>query len=402
VADLHFEEVTKVFPDGTLAVDRVSLSVDDGQVLVLVGPSGCGKTTLLRMAAGLEELTEGVIRIGDRIVNDVSSKERDIAMVFQNYALYPHMTVEHNMGFGLKLRHVPRSRIRELVGSAAQRLSLSDQLAKKPRQLSGGQRQRVAMGRAIVREPKAFLLDEPLSNLDAKLRTQMRTEIARIQRELGVTTVYVTHDQTEAMTLGDVVAVMRNGVVQQVASPDDVYSNPENLFVAGFIGSPAMNLVSGTLQVDGAGLAVEIGSTRFALPRELLARRPRLSEYAGRCVAVGIRPEHIDDATLVPTPDATRCLDVEVELRERMGAETYVYFSLDAPPVAADELLELAADNDASTATDLVERAQRGRAQVVARLNPASRAREGESLRLVVNTDQLHFFDLDTGTRIDG
>jgi multiple sugar transport system ATP-binding protein len=279
---------------------------------------------------------------------------------------------------------------------------LSDQLAKKPRQLSGGQRQRVAMGRAIVREPKAFLLDEPLSNLDAKLRTQMRTEIARIQRELGVTTVYVTHDQTEAMTLGDVVAVMRNGVVQQVASPDDVYSNPENLFVAGFIGSPAMNLVSGTLQVDGAGLAVEIGSTRFALPRELLARRPRLSEYAGRCVAVGIRPEHIDDATLVPTPDATRCLDVEVELRERMGAETYVYFSLDAPPVAADELLELAADNDASTATDLVERAQRGRAQVVARLNPASRAREGESLRLVVNTDQLHFFDLDTGTRIDG
>src|SRR5437763_1555128 len=284
MAEISFDEVTKVYPDGTEAVSAVDLEIEDGTLMVLVGPSGCGKTTLLRMVAGLEEITKGQIRIGDRVINDVEAKNRDLAMVFQNYALYPHMTCYDNMAFGLKLRKVPKKEIDRRVRETARTLGLEEQLRKKPKALSGGQRQRVAMGRAIVREPKAFLMDEPLSNLDAKLRVQMRTEISRIQRDLGVTMIYVTHDQTEAMTMGDKVAVLNRGVLQQVDSPQEMYDHPTNLFVAGFIGSPAMNMAEATVTADNGIAWVEFAGFRLRIPDAGLADRPRLREYAGRRV----------------------------------------------------------------------------------------------------------------------
>jgi len=295
VAAIELEQLTKVYPDGTRAVQGLDLEVADGEFVVFVGPSGCGKTSALRMIAGLEEITSGTVRVGGAVVNDLPPKARDMAMIFQNYALYPHMNAFDNMAFGLRMRGVDRGEIRRRVESAAEILGLSDVLNKKPRHLSGGQRQRVAMGRAIVREPKAFLMDEPLSNLDAKMRVQMRAEIARIQRDLAVTTVYVTHDQSEAMTLGDRVCVLRGGVLQQVDRPQALYARPVNLFVAGFIGSPAMNLVEATIVERDGGLAVRFGPHELAVPAEVVAARPALAGYAGRRLALGIRPEDIGD-----------------------------------------------------------------------------------------------------------
>jgi multiple sugar transport system ATP-binding protein len=299
MSEIVFEGVSKVFDDGTVAVNSLDLTVEDGTLMVLVGPSGCGKTTSLRMVAGLEQATAGEIKIGERVVNDVAPKDRDIAMVFQNYALYPHMTVYDNMAFGLKLRKMKKPDIQERVDDTARTLELFDLLTRKPGQLSGGQRQRVAMGRAIVREPKAFLMDEPLSNLDAKLRVQMRSEISRLQRDVNVTSLYVTHDQVEAMTMGDSVAVLKKGFLQQVDKPQNLYRKPANLFVAGFIGSPAMNIVPATLQSENGSRWIEFGAHRLALPDEVIGQRPALEGYVGREVFVGIRPEQMEDAALV-------------------------------------------------------------------------------------------------------
>ena len=302
MAGVTFQGVSKIYPDGTRAVNDLNLGINDGEFMVLVGPSGCGKTTALRMVAGLEDISEGQLKIGDRVVNYVPPRDRDIAMVFQSYALYPHLTVYDNIAFGLKLKKMPKEEIDKRVQNAAQVLGLESFLDRKPRALSGGQRQRVAMGRAIVREPAAFLMDEPLSNLDAKLRVQMRAEIAKLQSDLGTTTVYVTHDQIEAMTMGDRVAVMRKGELQQVAAPQELYDRPLNLFVAGFIGSPSMNLVEATLERANGGLAAVAGSQRIALGDETLSARPALKQFEGRPVILGIRPEDLEDAELAPTP----------------------------------------------------------------------------------------------------
>src|SRR5438034_5013166 len=296
MSDIEFADVAKVYPDGTRAVDSLDLEIQDGEFMVFVGPSGCGKTTALRMVAGLEEISEGTIRIGDRIVNQISPKDRDIAMVFQTYALYPHMTVEENLAFGLRLRKLSKIEIGRRVNAAATTLGLEDFLQRKPRALSGGQRQRVAMGRAIVREPRAYLMDEPLSNLDAKLRVQMRAEIHKLQRELGVTTIYVTHDQVEAMTMGDRVAVMRSGHLQQVDAPERIYEQPANQFVAGFIGSPPMNMIAAKLNRSDEGLVVTFGGHRVVVDPEIVRARPALRGYEGGDVVLGIRPEDFEDA----------------------------------------------------------------------------------------------------------
>jgi multiple sugar transport system ATP-binding protein len=322
VGQITFEQVWKVYPDGTQAVRAIDLAVPDGSLMVLVGPSGCGKTTLLRMVAGLEEITAGTISIGDRVVNDVPAKSRDIAMIFQNYALYPHMSVYDNQAFGLKLRRMPKAEIDRRVREVAGILGLTDQLAKKPGQLSGGQRQRVAMGRAIVRQPEAFLMDEPLSNLDAKLRVQMRSEISRMQRDLGTTTIYVTHDQTEAMTMGTQVAVMKSGDLQQVAPPDVLFERPTNLFVAAFIGSPAMNLVEATVQRENGSTFVDFAGIRLRIEDEALAMRPRLGAYDGKPLVLGIRPDAMDDAALVSDATADRRFTAGVELRETVGTRS--------------------------------------------------------------------------------
>src|SRR5215510_7732400 len=334
MAEIGLEGVTKVFKDGTQAVHTLALQMPDGKLMVLVGPSGCGKTTVLRMIAGLEDLTEGKILIGGREVNEVPPGDRDVAMVFQNYALYPHMTVYQNMALSLRIRRIGRDEVRQRVHEAARILHLEELLNKRPRELSGGQRQRVAMGRAIVRNPQAFLMDEPLSNLDAKLRVQMRAEILRIQQGLEVTTVYVTHDQTEAMTLGDHVAVMKNGILQQVAAPHELYTDPVNLFVGGFIGSPAMNIVQATITSAGdGGLAIEFGGNRIRIPEQVAAARPRLESFRDRDVIVGIRPENLEDAALVSGAEQDSRFPVTVDLREGMGSDVYLHFSVDAPPV---------------------------------------------------------------------
>jgi multiple sugar transport system ATP-binding protein len=398
LAEVTLEGVEKVYPDGTKAVEDLHLSIGDGEFIVLVGPSGCGKTTALRMVAGLEEISGGEVRIGERVVNHVPPKDRDIAMVFQNYALYPHLSVRENMGFGLKLRKVPGDEINTRVEKAARILGLEDFLDRKPRNLSGGQRQRVAMGRAIVREPQAFLMDEPLSNLDAKLRVQMRAEIARIQRDLDVTTLYVTHDQTEAMTMGDRVAVMRKGLLQQVDSPQVLYDRPDNVFVAGFIGSPAMNMVQASIETSDGSTFVRVGEQRLRVADELMAARPGLAAYDGRKLVLGIRPEEMEDAACAGESPDDRRLRATVELVEQMGSEAYVHFSLDAPPVLTDDTRELA--SDVGLDDQLEQRGGQATSALVARVSPRTRAAKGDSIDLVVDTSRLHFFDLDTSLAV--
>ena len=353
MAEVAFEDVAKVYPDGTRAVNDLDLEIEDGEFMVLVGPSGCGKTTALRMVAGLEDISEGVMRIGDRVVNHVPSRDRDIAMVFQSYALYPHLSVYDNIAFGLKLRKTPKSEINERVDKAAELLGLQDFLDRKPRALSGGQRQRVAMGRAIVREPAAFLMDEPLSNLDAKLRVQMRAEIAQLQRDLETTTIYVTHDQVEAMTMGDRVAVMRKGELQQVAPPQELYDRPVNLFVGGFIGSPAMNLLEAKLERDGSNLVAVAGSQRIALDEETIKARPGLTRFEGRDVILGIRPEDLEDAGLAADAPPDQRLRGETSLTEALGAEIMVHFKIDARAAKTEDVRELAKDAGTEGLPDL-------------------------------------------------
>ena len=388
MAQIALESVSKVYPDGTRAVHDLNLDIADGELAVFVGPSGCGKTSALRMIAGLEEITGGEIRVGDQVVNDLPPKDRDIAMIFQNYALYPHMSSYTNMAFALKMRGLDKAEIDRRVRNAARVLGLAEVLAKKPRTLSGGQRQRVAMGRAIVREPQAFLMDEPLSNLDAKLRVQMRAEIARIQRDLAVTTIYVTHDQSEAMTLGDRVAVMRKGELQQLDTPQNLYRKPVNLFVAEFIGSPAMNLV----EAEIAGGQARFGS--YALP---LDGRSGLGSYEGRKVALGVRPEDLEDAALTDAPAGSR-LPVTVDLREDMGAEIFLHFSIGAPHVATEDVKEAFEAEEAVAA--LEQQAARAGTPFVARVGRESAAREGDRIEVAVDTRMLHFFDLETGAAI--
>jgi multiple sugar transport system ATP-binding protein len=397
VAEITLEKVAKVYPDGTRAVADLDLEIADGEFVVLVGPSGCGKTSALRMIAGLEEITEGTIRIGDEVVNDLPPKDRDVAMIFQNYALYPHMSAFENMAFALKLRNLPKRQRGQRVGQAARILGLVDVLGKRPRTLSGGQRQRVAMGRAIVREPRAFLMDEPLSNLDAKLRVQMRAEIARLQRDLEVTTIYVTHDQSEAMTLGDRVAVMRRGRLQQLDTPARLYNEPVNLFVAEFIGSPAMNLLEAELERSNGTAFVRFGEHRLRLEDSIFEARPALGSYIGRTVGVGIRPEDLEDAEVAGGDTEGRTLPAVVDIREDLGSEILVHFGVEAAPVTSSEVAE-AVEEAAVLATS--EEAARHGTPFVARVARESRAREGESTRLLVTTKRLHFFDLETGQGI--
>ncbi|MGZ8565537.1 MAG: ABC transporter ATP-binding protein, partial [Actinomycetota bacterium] len=402
MAEIALDDVTKVFADGTEAVHSLDLWLPDGKLVVLVGPSGCGKTTVLRMVAGLEDLTDGTIRIGQQVVNDVPPGDRDVAMVFQNYALYPHMTVYQNMALSLKIRKIKRDEVSRRVREAAQVLHLEELLPKRPRELSGGQRQRVAMGRAIVREPQAFLMDEPLSNLDAKLRVQMRAEILRIQQELEVTTLYVTHDQTEAMTLGDLVAVMKKGVLQQVASPHELYARPTNLFVAGFIGSPAMNLVEAQLSIDDGGTFVAFAGNRLRLPDEVVSARPGLAAFRGRTLILGMRPEGMEDAALVPSSDPASRFPVTVDLSEGMGSDVYLHFTIDAPPVLTEDTKELASDIAEEALRVLKEQASERRTPFIARASPETTARAGERCEIFVDTRKLYFFDPATGDSIYG
>ena len=400
MAEIVLEDVWKVYSDGTEAVRALDLAIQDKEFIVLVGPSGCGKTTALRMVAGLETISRGTVRIGERAVNDVAPKERDIAMVFQNYALYPHMSVFDNMAFGLKLQKLPKADISQRVHEAATILGLGELLKRRPAALSGGQRQRVAMGRAIVRHPQAFLMDEPLSNLDAKLRVQMRSEIARIQHDLGVTTIYVTHDQTEAMTMGDRVAVLRKGELQQVDTPQELYEHPVNLFVAGFIGSPAMNLFDATVVEDGPGLAVEFGGFRLPIPDSVHAARPALRAFAGRVVVLGIRPEDMEDAALVADGGASSRISSTVELREALGSDVVVHVGIDAPPAMTDDMRDLASDVGVEALEHAEQQAAGGRTTLLARLNPRSTVAKGEPIELAVDTSRLHFFDPDHDTAI--
>jgi multiple sugar transport system ATP-binding protein len=403
MAEIVLDHVSKVYASGgPTAVSDLNLNIEDGEFIVLVGPSGCGKTTALRMVAGLESISDGTITIGERVVNTVPPKERDIAMVFQNYALYPHMTVYDNMAFGLKLRKVSKEEIDKRVREAAKILGLEEFLERKPKALSGGQRQRVAMGRAIVREPKAFLMDEPLSNLDAKLRVQMRSEIARIQHELNTTTLYVTHDQVEAMTMGDRVAVIRKGVLQQVDSPQYLYDHPNNLFVAGFIGSPAMNMVEADLVSKNGSLAVEFGGFTLAIPGDVLSARPALKGYENKPVVVGIRPEDMEDASLVSDAPADRRIRSGVILREALGADVLVHFSVNAKPVVTEDTKELASDVGAEVLEAVEKAGDEGEWIFLARLNPRTQAQQGKEIELVVDTSRLHFFDPEDGSGIYG
>jgi multiple sugar transport system ATP-binding protein len=387
MSEITLEGVTKVFADGQEAVKDMSLEVGDGEFMILVGPSGCGKSTALRMIAGLEDISSGEVKIGGEVVNDRAPKERDIAMVFQNYALYPHMTVRENMGFALKLAGVEKSEIESKVEEAAKTLDLTQHLDRRPANLSGGQRQRVAMGRAIVRDPQAFLMDEPLSNLDAKLRVQMRTEVARLQSRLETTTVYVTHDQTEAMTLGDRVAVMRAGVLQQVGTPAELYEEPVNLFVAGFIGSPAMNFMPAEL--SGGKVKLPIGE----------ADAPRgLSRGDGKVVA-GLRPESFEDASLIGDLRDERgvVFEAEIDLVESLGSDLYAYFHVESSSVESDQLADLVSERLEETG---VPEAREGQEQIVARLDPASKIKRRDSAELWADTSKLHLFDAESGERL--
>jgi multiple sugar transport system ATP-binding protein len=401
MASVGFEGVSKVYDDGTRAVDDLDLEITDGEFMVLVGPSGCGKTTALRMVAGLEEITGGLVRIGGGVVNDLSPKDRDIAMVFQNYALYPHLTVYDNIAFPLKIGRAPKAEIRRRVDEAAGILGLQSLLKRKPRTLSGGQRQRVAMGRAIVRQPAVFLMDEPLSNLDAKLRVQMRADIKRIQSNLGVTTIYVTHDQVEAMTMGDRVAVMRRGELQQVAPPEELYQRPLNVFVAGFIGSPAMNMLEATMERRNGVRELVVGEARVEVGEHVLAARPALASYENRPIILGIRPESLEDAALAGDDDPR--LRGRAELREALGSEVLVHFSVDARPAVTDDVRELAEDvGDDRALEQLGAGGATATATLVGRFDPHTRIREGDTIEVAIDVSALHFFDAGTGLAIYG
>jgi multiple sugar transport system ATP-binding protein len=396
VAKIEYHELRKVFDDGTVAVDDVTLEIEDGEFMVLVGPSGSGTTTVLRITAGLDDATTGDVLIGDRVVNRVPPMDRNIAMVFQNYALYPHMTVYDNLGFGLKRHKVKKGEIRIRVQAAAQMLGIEDLLKRKPAQLSGGQRQRVAMGRAIVREPDAFLMDEPLSNLDAKLRVEMRAYLSTLHQRLRTTTLYVTHDQTEAMTMGDRVAVMRDGQIQQVDNPQVLYERPVNLFVGGFIGSPAMNFLRSPLTTENGAVYIQVGETNLRLPDRLVGQRPTLGDYVDRELIVGIRPEDIEDAAFAPSANGS-AFDVKVSLAEPMGSEVIAHFPIAADPILASETIVAARGGEESEDAGHLLQLAAGResSQVVltARLNTRTRAQTGEPLRVAVDVERLHFFD---------
>jgi multiple sugar transport system ATP-binding protein len=393
VSTVSLEGLTKVYPNGVEALNGLDLHVDDGEFVVIVGPSGCGKTTALRMVAGLEEITSGTLRFGDRVVNDVSPRDRDVAMVFQNYALYPHLTVAQNIGFSLANRKIPKAERDAKVREAAAVLGLADMLDRKPRQLSGGQRQRVAMGRAIVREPAVFLMDEPLSNLDAKLRVQMRSEVLRVHRRIGVAALYVTHDQTEAMTMGDRVAVLRDGVLQQCSEPRELYEEPTNMFVAGFIGSPSMNLYEARLEPgDDGGISIVLGSQKLSLPASVLKRNPDLGSYQGREVILGIRPEHLSDpAHSGAAPEPGTALAADVDYVEVLGSEQLVHFTIDARKVREETV---------PAGTDQGEIVSASVAEGVARVDPRSAIRARGRAIFGVDTERLHFFDPATGAAI--
>lgn len=399
MSSITFERVGKVYPGGTRAITDVSIEVADGEFVVLVGPSGCGKSTLLRMVAGLEEVTEGTLRIGHNVVNDVSPKDRDIAMVFQNYALYPHMSVFDNMAFGLKMRRMPREEIRTKVKEAAAILEISELMNRKPKSLSGGQRQRVAMGRAIVREPAAFLMDEPLSNLDAKLRVQMRSELGILHKRLQTTTLYVTHDQVEAMTMGHRVAVLRKAGeeqtnLQQIDTPRVLYDQPANLFVAGFIGSPSMNFVYGRIKARNNGVSLAFADEEVILPSSVLAEHPALAISTDEQVVVGIRPEAFDIHSTASEPDGQATISADATLVEQLGSEAYVHFSKPAPPVITPDIRELLEDEgtDVSSLGDVT--------RFVARVNPDLAPSAGDRIRLLLDVSKLHFFDDETGIAI--
>jgi multiple sugar transport system ATP-binding protein len=390
VAEITFEDVTKVYGEDVVAVNEMNLDIPDGEFVVFVGPSGCGKSTALRMVAGLEDISRGKLFIGDELVNDVAPRERDVAMVFQNYALYPHMNVRENMAFALRLRKIDNQEISRRVEDAAKILGLENFLDRKPRALSGGQRQRVALGRAIVRNPQAFLMDEPLSNLDAKLRVQMRTEIAKLHNRIGTTTIYVTHDQTEAMTMADRIVLLKDGEAQQIAPPQQMYDHPNNIFVAGFIGSPAMNFVQARIERDDGSLAAVFGQTRIPIPRELQEGAEDLERFVDGDVVLGIRPEHFEDVELAETTEGTTPLDVEPQVIESMGNEKYVYFGLPQGGEAAHTQSIDEMESEIGTGGD-----ETGEL-LVARIAPETGAQEGKQTRLLIHASKIHLFDPET------
>lgn len=398
MATVELEHISKIYPNGTAGVSDLSLSMQEGEFLVLVGPSGCGKTTALRMVAGLEEITSGSLRINGKEVNNVAPKDRDIAMIFQSYALYPHMKVRDNLAFPLKLQKLEKSEVQRKVAQAASILGLEEILDRKPSQLSGGQRQRVAMGRAIVREPAVFLMDEPLSNLDAKLRVQMRSEISKIQRQLGVATLYVTHDQIEAMTMGDRVAVLKNSFLQQLDSPQRLYDHPNNLFVAAFIGSPSMNLFEGEIEFDSEGASLTFGNQNIHLDNTVTSRHRSLRSFNQRRIVFGIRPEDLYDASLPNLNSNFQSLKAKVSLVEALGSEKLVHFSINAAPGMTEDIKQVAEEKGARTTS--VNTQENLQAEGVARFSPRSTVQRDELIEILVDTANMHFFDIDTGLSI--
>jgi multiple sugar transport system ATP-binding protein len=388
MGEIDIKSAGKIYPNGTRALEDVSITINDGEFVVLVGPSGCGKTTLLRMVAGLEDITEGEIAIGDKTVNEVAPKDRDIAMVFQNYALYPHMSVYDNMAFSLKLRKLPKDEIEKKVKDAAKTLEISELLERKPKALSGGQRQRVAMGRAIVRSPQAFLMDEPLSNLDAKLRVQMRAELGQLHTQLQTTTLYVTHDQVEAMTMGDRVAVIRKGELQQIDTPREIYSNPKNIFVAGFIGSPSMNFVYAKIKTENDVIELTFGDNQIRYKDQ---KKEKLKSFENKEIILGIRPEAFEDGYFANEADYSESIKVKVSLLEQLGSDSYIHFYKDIKPVQTEAIEEILADEgeDITVLGDSTK--------FIARINPNSTVAEGEEIELKINPSKLHFFDPESG-----